>query len=392
LTFEHPMAGFMGTINTAIAQRESDIRSERVKAAVERNVRAGRRTGGGSRPFGYKIIRHDLGEGARRRYRITGEEIEPAEADAIKEAATRVLRGESIRSIAFDFNDRGIKPVGGGRWVGSTLRRMLISPRIAGLREHNGEVVGDAAWPAIIDRANHDRLVGLLDDPSRRRENFGRPRVHPLVGLVYCASCGGKMTTSIAPRQGRGYGCRKDENPVCPARVRIVAEPLEAYVEGYVIDQWRNPEAVKIAQSDDERMMRIRKITDQMGHLQEQKNEALRMKLRGEVDAKTFREVTAEIDAAHDQLAREHTRLASEAAMPELPDPSLTWEDLSAADRRALTELLVDKIVIAPHPHKIDENGRRHYTIRAIPYQDPEMEAARLKAVHEARVKIVPRV
>jgi hypothetical protein len=156
------------------------------------------------------------------------------------------------------------------------------------------------------------------------------PGVHPLVGLVYCASCGGKMTTSIAPRQGRGYGCRKDENPICPARVRIVAEPLEAYVEGYVIDQWRNPEAITIAQSDHERMTRITKISDEMRHLQEQKNEALRMKLRREVDAKTFREVTAEIDAAHDQLAREHNRLASEAAMPELPDPSLAWEDLSA--------------------------------------------------------------
>jgi hypothetical protein len=30
--------------------------------------------------------------------------------------------------------------------------------------------------------------------------------------------------------------------------------------------------------------------------------------------------------------------------------------------------------------------------VRAIPYQDPQQEAARLKAVHEARVKIVPRV
>ena len=29
-------------------------------------------------------------------------------------------------------------------------------------------MVGDAAWPAIIDRATHDRLVGLLKDPSRR--------------------------------------------------------------------------------------------------------------------------------------------------------------------------------------------------------------------------------
>jgi hypothetical protein len=32
------------------------------------------------------------------------------------------------------------------------------------------------------------------------------------------------------------------------------------------------------------------------------------------------------------------------------------------------------------------------YTIRAIPYPDPQQEAERLKAVHEARVKIVPRV
>jgi site-specific DNA recombinase len=167
--------GFYGFMETGRSWYESAIRSQRVKDAVERNARAGKRTGGGSRPFGYKILRHDLGEGGRRRYRIIGEEIEPAEAEAIKEAATRVLRGESIRSIAFDFNDRGIKPVAGGRWAGSTLRRVLVSPRIAGLREHNGEVVGEAAWPAIIDHATHDRLVGLLDDPSRRRENFGRP-------------------------------------------------------------------------------------------------------------------------------------------------------------------------------------------------------------------------
>ena len=384
--------GFYGFMETGRSWYESAIRSQRVKDAVERNARAGKRSGGGSRPFGYKIIRHDLGEGGKRRYRIIGEEIEPAEAEAITEAAARVLRGESIRSIAFDFNDRGIKPLAGGRWAGSTLRRVLVSPRIAGLREHNGEVVGEAMWPAIIERATHDRLVGLLGDPSRRRDYFGRPRVHPLVGLVYCASCGGKMTTAIAVRQGRGYCCRKDENPICPARVRIVAEPLEAYVEGYVIDQWRNPEAIKIAQSDDDRMSRIREVTDEMRHLQEQKNEALRMKLRGEVDAKTFREVTAKIDAAHDQLAREHKRLTREAAMPELPDPSLAWEDLSAVDRRALTEMLVDKIIIERHPSKIDKDGRRHYLIRAIPYQDPQQEAERLKAVHEARVKIVPRV
>jgi site-specific DNA recombinase len=384
--------GFYGFMETGRSWYESAIRSQRVKDAVERNAREGKRTGGGSRPFGYKIIRQDLGEGAPRRWRIDHEELEPAEKELIEEAATRVLRGESLRSIAMDLNERGVKTVGGGTWQGSMIRRVLMSPRIAGLKEHRGEIVGKATWPAIIDRATHDRLVGLLGDENRRPANYGRPRVHPLAGMLYCGSCGGPLVTYLQPRQGRGYGCRKDENPHCDARVRIAAEPLEAYVEGYVIDQWRNPRARKIAQSDDDRLKRIREITDEMRHLQEQKNEALRMKLRGEVDTKTFREVTGEIGVVHDQLAREHKQLASEAAMPELPDPSLAWEDLSAVDRRALTEMLVDKIIIERHPSKIDENGRRHYLIRAIPYQDPQQEAERLKAVHEARVKIIPRV
>ena len=289
--------------------------------AHERNAPAGKRTGGGSRPFGYKIVRHDLGEGGKRRWRIVGEELEPAEAELIEEAATRVLRGESLRSIAMDWNERGVETVGGGKWQGSMIRRVLMSPRIAGLREHRGEIVGEATWPAIIERATHDRLVGLLGNPERRPANYARPRVYPLAGLLRCGSCGGKLITYLQPRQGRGYGCRKDENLVCPGRVRIAAEPLEEYVAGYVIEMWKSPRALNIAQSDDDRMERISKVSGEMAQLQEQKTEALRMKLRGEVDLPTYRAVARELDAAHDQLAREHKSLTSEAAMPELPDP-----------------------------------------------------------------------
>ena len=253
-------------------------------------------------------------------------------------------------------------------------------------------MVGKAVWPAIIDEATHDRLVGLLKDPSRRPLNYGRPRVHPLAGLVYCGSCGGRLVSYLQPRQGRGYGCRKDENPDCEARVRIVAEPLEAYIEGYVIDQWRNPRARKIAQSDDDRLKRIAKISAEMAELQRQKKDAFRMKLRREVDLQTFREVTKEMDAALDQLDREHKSLTSEAAMPELPDPSLAWEDLSTVDQARADRDAGGQDHHRAAPHKIDKDGRRHYLIRAIPYQDPQQEAERLKAVHEARVKIVPRV
>jgi site-specific DNA recombinase len=160
-------------------------------------------------------------------------------------------------------------------------QRVLMSARIAGPKEHRGEIVGTATWPAIIDHATQDRLVGAARGTRAADPNYCRPRIHPLAGLLHCRWCGGPLVTYLQPRQGRGYGRRKDGNLLCPGRVRIAAEPLEAYLEGYVIDQWRNPEAIKIAQSDGDRIARIREIIDEMRQLQEQKNEALRMKLRG---------------------------------------------------------------------------------------------------------------
>ena len=106
--------GFYGFVETGRSWYESAIRSQRVKDALERNARAGKRTGGGSQALRLQDHPPRSGEGGKRRWRIIGEEIEPAEAEAIKEAASRVLRGESLRSIAFDFNDRGVHAVGGG--------------------------------------------------------------------------------------------------------------------------------------------------------------------------------------------------------------------------------------------------------------------------------------
>jgi site-specific DNA recombinase len=106
--------GFYGFMETGRSWYESAIRSQRVKDAVERNARAGKRTGGGSRPFGYKIIRQDLGEGAPRRWRIVGEELEPVEAEAIKEAASRVLRGRACTA---------------SRWTGTSVASSLLEGR-----------------------------------------------------------------------------------------------------------------------------------------------------------------------------------------------------------------------------------------------------------------------
>ena len=51
----------------------------------------------------------------------------------------------------------------------------------------------------------------------------------------------------------------------------------------------------------------------------------------------------------------------------------------------------MDKIVIERHPHVRTQQKAPLHNPR-IPYQDPQQEAERRKAVHEARVGIVPRV
>src|SRR5512132_3281543 len=77
----------------------------------------------------------------------------------------------------------------------------------------------------------------------------------------------------------------------------------------------------------------------------------------------TSREVTPEIDAARDQLAREHKRARQRGSYAGAAQPWLAWEALSAVDRGALTEMLLDKIIIERHPSQIDKDGRRHYRL-----------------------------
>ena len=167
--------GFYGFMETGRAWYESAIRSQRVKDAVERNARAGKRSGGRSRPFGYKIIRHDLGEGVKRRYRIIGEEIEPAEAEAIRGGCTSAARREHPQHRL--RLQRSRHQASRRRKVG----RVDAASR-AGLAEDRRACVSTTAkWSArpCGPRSSTAPLMigwfGCLDDPSRRRENLGRP-------------------------------------------------------------------------------------------------------------------------------------------------------------------------------------------------------------------------
>ena len=103
---------YYGGMETLRARRESAVKSARVREAQDREARKGRRTGGGQRWFGYTRIYANPDEPNHKKRHILREEINPVEAEAIRDAAARVLEhGESVASIARDWTARGIRPV-----------------------------------------------------------------------------------------------------------------------------------------------------------------------------------------------------------------------------------------------------------------------------------------
>lgn len=205
------------------AQHYSDRLSEKLRRK-HRAIAAMGGNSGGERPYGFE------------KDRVT---IRPAEAANIQAAARRVITGESLRSIAADWNRRYITTARGKDWRPTQLRKMLLAARTAGLREHLGTLVGKAVWDAIIDEPTHDLLQALLNDPHRRTSH-STVRKYVLTGLVYCAECGGKLYShGRGDGGGRAYRCESGPNRDGCGKVSVAAAPLEQYVSDAAYNVWQ---------------------------------------------------------------------------------------------------------------------------------------------------------
>lgn len=194
------------------------------------------KSAGGPRPYGYDRVEGTKG------WTVVRED----EAALIREAARRVLDGESLGAICRDWNSHGIKPQKIDAWQAGTLRNILVSARISGRRELKlqpdgrslpiGQIRAKANWPAIIPSEESDRLRNIFSAHLR----VGRPPASLLAGIAICGAptspgeiCGHplrysnhpyrSLTCDIAPGKG---GC---------GRIRVMAEPVEAMVTEAVL-------------------------------------------------------------------------------------------------------------------------------------------------------------
>lgn len=215
---------FTARVLAAVAAKESARKSERLKRKAREIAESGKPNGGYHRPWGYEADRVTVVE---------------SEAEVIRLLAERYLAGESLASLTHWLQDNNIPTVTGAEWQTSTIRNTLTNPRIAGLRSHNGEVVANAVWPAIITPA---RLQQLLSTFARKTSSGRRvPRRYVLSGMLRCGTCGGKLFSSVRG-ETRRYVCQSGPDHRGCGRLTIVAAPVEEWITEAVLLRLDSPE------------------------------------------------------------------------------------------------------------------------------------------------------
>lgn len=181
---------FVAELLVAQGRMESSNTGTRVRAMHKKRATRGEVQVGGFRPFGYTRDRSA---------------VVPAEAALIREAADRILAGESIRGVCTDWVKRGVVSSAGKPWNPTPLRRMLQNPALAGLREYEGATY-PATWDAILTEETSERLRLHFAEPNRRT-SFGTARSYLLTGIVRCGRCGARLRSHRHKDGQRQYVC-----------------------------------------------------------------------------------------------------------------------------------------------------------------------------------------
>lgn len=248
LDYYHPedekdaFAGAMSKVFLILASVFAEIEGQRfVQRARDRVtfLRDTDRWGYGMPPYGFLSAPHPSGKGKTLVHDIEAQKV-------IREAAKRFLAGKSLTRIAREFNDEGVLTNRGGRWVTSTVRRVLSHPGMQGLKTYKGKVVLDAngepvrVGPASFDTETWDRLQHELAqrgmEPRQRRHS-----TNPLLGVVKCASCGANLAqrTHVSKDREYRYYCCGRQPRACPG-VSIPALEAEELVEQGFLETHRD--------------------------------------------------------------------------------------------------------------------------------------------------------
>jgi DNA invertase Pin-like site-specific DNA recombinase len=318
-----------------IAQGETERMSERRKARKQAQRLAGEYHGG-PRPFGFEK---------------DGVTMRLDEAERIQQAVTDLLAGRTLYSLTREWNEAGVRPSGAPfgpiqpyPWTARQVSRVLVRARNAALIEHDGQIIGNAVWPAIISEDELRAVRAVLRNPARKISP-GPARKHLLSGYLRCGVCGGPMIVSYSggERARAVYRCVPGHGPGHASRT---VTHLDEYVTRMVLAYLSRPENVVPPPAEDTTLARTRlaAITAELDDLAE-------LVGQGKISARQMAIASAPLEAEAQKLReRIDASLMADAlgAFQGAEDPAEIWEQLDLDRRRNVIQRLVASITVNP--------------------------------------------
>lgn len=346
-------------IKAVLAAAEVRILTRRVRDTLAEKARRGEP--GGRVSWGYE--RAFLDDGTKTLV------IVEDQAALIREAATRVLAGWSLRSCAADLAKRGVKLPYGGAMVGDAVRRVLVAPTTAGKRAH-GEKLYEGNWPAILDEETWQLLQAQLGRARKvsgrgrrqvggRRRNAAR-RYLLTGGLARCGVCGNEMIGAMKTRKAEQRTpyllCRPASNADATYTgkggakcVAIPAEAAEKRVVEWLFAELEKPEFLSRVSTDNGAERRA-ELTTALTALEERRRKLAGRYALDEISDGDWDTMQAALGE------REHELRVELAAVPVAP-PTIDidairelWptEDMTLDERRAFIRRYVAEVTIRP--------------------------------------------
>lgn len=272
---------FIVRVETAAACRESDSISRRVRRVFKENAEAGKRHG--RIPYGWRA---------------------PEEAEVVRRIVLSILGGESVNAVARALNTEGVPAAGGGRWYNRTVRQMAMRWANAGLREHKGEVMGEAQWPALVTQEQQEQVIRRLSSNAPPLRAVSK---HLLTGLLVCGVCGTTLRHKHPGQRAPQYAC--------PQRhVAIRADLTEQYVLTLVQARLAAPDALEASTPRDDKhaalTARLDALRGRLDGLAQDYADGILDREQVRVAGDRLRGEVAEVEARLAEDERRHTVLA----------------------------------------------------------------------------------
>lgn len=325
-----PIGRGVASLLASVGEQESHNTGTRVKRKDAENATNGR-PHGHRRAYGYEK---------------DGVSIVRAEAKAIREARDRIFRGESMRSICLDWNERGVKPTTAPAWRVSTFKRMITGTRIAGLRKYQGEAIPGVVgtWPPIISEDDHERLKAILNDERNRPR--GRPAAYLLTGIVTCGRCGAVLRSGVRTDGSKKWSCvRVPGDETHCGHLTVKADYVDALVEAAILERLESKQFAKA---------RARSAKQSQGSptvsLVELENRLVQLGQDYDEGIITRREWLARRGPLEARIVAARDELVPTAALNQFvgTDVRKRWASLSLDAQRSVAKLLINRVIISP--------------------------------------------